>query len=775
MKAMEQREEMIKNRELKPIWILAILGLWMAQGAAQPGTELKGKIVGEVYHATTREPLPGANIIIVGTTIGAAADEDGYFQIDNIPVGTYSVRATVIGFTPRIIADAVVNPARPLELRFDLVESGVELGEVTVVADFFQKLPEAPLSTQFQSYEEIRRLPGGLEDVVRAISILPGVAQVEPGRNDLIVRGGAPSENLYVIESIEVPNINHFGTQGASGGPLSYINLDFVESTSFSTGGFGVRYGDKLSSVLTINLRDGRTDRLGGKATISASQFGLNLEGPVSEKGSFLFSARRSYLDFIFKAAGFGFVPEYWDFLGKAHYHLGTNDKLNILAIGALDNVKFFNDTQDKRYDNSRILGSDQNQLVGGVSWRHLFKSGFSTLTFGQTFVDYDYIQSDSLLQPIFSSTSFEHESSLNGDILFHFSKETELTFGVHAKRVRFRSDTYLRPFVTSYGDSLSVKDAFSTTAFKGAVFAQVSQLFGPLRLTAGLRGDYFGLIEDNFAVSPRLSATYGVSPSSSVNVSIGRYYQAPSYIWLASNAKNRDLKFAAVNQYVAGIDHIIRRDAKLSLEVYLKKYSQYPASFDRTFLVLANTGAGFGGSDEGFASFGLDRLVSMGRGEARGIEVLIQKKLFEIPYYGTLSVSYNESEFTALDGVKRPNSFDQRWIINVGGGYVFDEKWEISTKFRFATGRPYTPIGVGGAQTAALYNSARVHANHGLDVRVDRRWLFESWTLITYIDIQNIYNRKPLTIPRYDVRTGTLDESNALGILPTIGISAEF
>ena len=766
---------MNKSRKMKLVWILAILALWMTHGSAQPGTELKGNIVGEVYHATTREPLPGANIIIVGTTIGAAADENGYFQIENIPVGRYSVRATVIGFTPRIIADAVVNPARPLELRFDLVESSIELGEVNVVADFFQKLPEAPLSTQFQSYEEIRRLPGGLEDVVRAISILPGVAQVEPGRNDLIVRGGAPSENLYVIESIEVPNINHFGTQGASGGPLSYVNLDFVESTSFSTGGFGVRYGDKLSSVLTINLRDGRTDRLGGKTTISASQFGLNLEGPASEEGSFLFSARRSYLDFIFKAAGFGFVPEYWDFLGKAHYHLGKNDKLNILAIGALDNVKFFNNTQDKRYDNSKILGSNQNQFVGGISWRHLFQSGYSTLSFGQTYVNFEYVQSDSLLQPIFSNTSFEHETSLNGDIIVQLSKQTEISFGLHAKIVRFQNDIELKPFWTNFGQLLSVDALFDTTAFKGAFFGQISQTLGSLRLTAGVRGDYFNLIRNRLVIAPRLSATYALSPTLNFNASMGRYYQAPSYVWLTAHAQNRDLNYAAVNEYVAGIEHIMRRDTKLSLEVYLKRYFQYPASLDRPFLLMANTGAGFSGSDDGFASFGLDRLVSKGSGEARGIEFFVQKKLSDIPLYGTVSASYNESIFSALDGVDRPNSFDQRWIINVGGGYVFDEKWEISTKFRFATGRPYTPIGVGGAQTAALYNSARVRANHGLDVRVDRRWLFESWTLITYIDIQNIYNRKPVTIPRYDVRTGTLDESNALGILPTIGISAEF
>ena len=733
-----------------------------------------GRIIGEV-RSVAGDPLPGVNVIVFGTTMGAATNESGYFEIRNVPVGTYSVRASIIGFAPQVVSDVVVNVVRPVELKFDLAEATVELEEISVVADYFQKLPEAPLSTQFQSYEEIRRLPGGLEDVVRAISILPGVAQVEPGRNDLIVRGGAPSENLYVIDNIEVPNINHFGTQGASGGPLSYVNLDFVERTSFSTGGFGARYGDKLSSVLTINLRDGRADRLGGKATLSASQFGLNLEGPSGGQGSFLFSARRSYLDFIFKAAGFGFVPEYWDFLGKVHYHLGRNDRISVLAIAALDNVKFFNDTSDKRYENSKILGSDQNQLVGGVSWRHIYGSGYSTLTLGQTYVDYEYLQVDSLLQPIFSSDSYEHELSLNGDVLVQLSKETELSFGLHAKLVRFRSSIKLRPFWTNFGQLISVDALYDTTALKGALFVQLSRAFGRLRLTGGLRGDYFNLIRDNIVLSPRISAWIGISPTVSLSASIGRYHQAPSYVWLTANQQNRELKFAAVNQYVVGIEHIMMRDTKISLEFYLKRYFQYPASLDRTFLVMANTGAGYGGSDDGYASFGVDRLVSNGSGEAHGVELFAQKKLSEIPCYGTVSVSFNESKFKGLDGIERPNGYDQRWIINIGGGYVLDNRWEIATKFRFSTGRPYTPVGPLGAQSAALYNTARVKANHSLDIRVDRRWLFESWTLITYIDIQNIYNRKPATIPRYDPRTGTMDATNALGILPSIGVSAEF
>jgi hypothetical protein len=297
--------------------VLMLFLLLLGAGIAPAQESRKtGILTGTVVDKSTREPLIGANVVVVGSTVGASTDAEGKFTIRGIAVGTYAVRASSLGYAPFTMTDVVVSTSKPANVTISLVESSVQVDSVQVTASYFQNLPETPVSTFSQSNEEIRRLPGGLEDVVRAISILPGVAQVQAGRNDLIVRGGAPSENLFVVDLIEVPNINHFGTQGATGGPLSFINLDYVEGTTFATGGFGVQYGDKLSSVLTINLRDGRKDRLGGKATISASQFGLGLEGPISDGGSFIFSARRSYLDFVFKAAGFGFVPEYWDFLG---------------------------------------------------------------------------------------------------------------------------------------------------------------------------------------------------------------------------------------------------------------------------------------------------------------------------------------------------------------------------------------------------------------------------------------------------------------------------
>lgn len=736
---------------------------------------ITGVITGKITSAATREPLPGATIMVDGTTRGTSSNIDGSFKITNIPIGVHTLKAQLLGYLPITRTDVVVNSIHPTEINIALYESPIQTQGLVVTPDYFNRTTESKISTQVQSNEEIRRLPGAFEDVVRAISILPGVAQALPGRNDLIVRGGAPSENLYIVDNITLSNINHFGTQGASGGPLSFVNLDYVEATSFSTGGFGVRYSNRISSVLDIDLRNGHSDKFGGKATISATQFGLNGEGPLNSDGTYLFSVRRSYLDFIFKSAGFAFVPEYWDFLGKANYIAGRNNRFSFLTIGAIDNVRLFNDTPDKRFDNSKILASNQNQYVAGVTWKHLFGRGYSDVTLSQNTSEFEYRQADSLLQPVFSNNSGENETRLNATLNFNPSKNTELSFGGELVHACFDADLYLRPFVTSYGDSISLDNDFKSGATREGGFAQFARIFGPLRTTIGFRYDYFDLIQDSHAYSPRLSTTYVVTDKINVSISLGQYRQTPSYIWLVANSENRKLRFISANQLVSGFEYIFRPDSKLTLEAYFKKYYDYPASLNRPYLVLANTGAGYGGAQEGFAAFGIDRLVSEGEGRARGLELFIQKKLSQIPCYGTFSLSYNESKFAGLDGQMRPGSYDQRWIFNVGGGYIFNERWELSSKFRYASGRPYTPYNPDGTQSADLYNSIRLKANHSLDIRVERRFNRVGWGIISYIDIQNIYNRKAVDIPSYNERTGETENSSSIGILPSIGLSLEW
>ena len=734
-------------------------------------------IYGKVVDKSTNEPLIGANIIIIGTDFGAATNTEGEYSINNIPPNTYQIRASVVGYTSITKTDVSIMPGKPAQINFALTVATIELEGVVVQSDYFNRNPIEVGSSKTFSNEEIRRSAGGFEDVVRAVSVLPGVAQADPGRNDLIVRGGGPSENLYLIDGIPVDNINHFGTQGASGGPLSYVNLDFVSNTTFSTGGFSVLNGDKISSVLSINFRDGRNDKLGGKGTISATQFGLDLEGPVTENSTFILSARRSYLDFIFKAADFSFVPEYYDGFAKYDLKLDNRNSISFLLIAAFDNVKYFNATEDQRYDNSRILGSDQTQYATGLSYRHLFNKGFIDLTLNRNYVDYNTQQNDSLLNPIFTNNSIQKENTLKADLTYKLNKITELNVGVSGQLINFVADIFVPEFRSTFGDSIPTTNINADENYhKLAAYTNFNfLLFEKLNFNLGIRTDYFSATETKADFSPRFSASYRFSELTALTFSTGVYQQSPSYIWLVGNEINLKLKNIRVNQYVLGVDQYFSADALFRVEGFLKDYSDYPTSLRRTYLIMANTGAGFEGSDENFASFGLDPLNSYGTGLAKGFELSIQKKLSETPYYGILSLTYSKAKFTALDGKERIGSYDQTWIFNISGGYKINSEWETAIRFKYSTGKPYTPYNSDGTQSVDEINSIRFPVNHSLDVRVDKRWFFSKWTLITYVDIQNIYNRKNITGVRWDPRTQAPEFNENIGILPSIGISAMF
>lgn len=742
-----------------------------------PAQNERGSIYGLVTDAFTNQPLIGVNIILPETNYGTATDSEGKFEIKDIPVNTYQIRASIIGYSSRTKTDIVVRSSKPVEVDFKLVEEAIKLSDITVKAGYFSRAPTDIISTRSFGYEEIRRAPGGFEDVIRALSILPGVAQADPGRNDLIVRGGAPSENLYVLDGIEIPNINHFGTQGAAGGPLSYINLDYVRETTFSTGGFSSEYGDRLSSVLKINLRDGRDDRLGGKGTISATQFGLNLEGPLGKNNNFIFSARRSYLDFIFKAAGFGFVPEYYDLISKANFKLDNNNSISYLFVGALDYVKYFNETDDQRFDNSRILGSDQKQYVTGLNYQHLVTNGFFNITLSRTFIDYNTLQRDSLLNPVFRDNSREQENSLKADLVYKFSPSIEISGGLTGTLIKFDGDILLPGFITTFGDTLPINSLTSKdNYYKASAYFNLNNIFfDRLKTNLGLRSDYFSPLEKKYYLAPRISASYNLTDLTTINASVGIYYQSPSYIWLAADQNKNNLKDIRADHLILGVDHLLREDVLIKIEVFFKRYSDYPVSLTRTYLILANTGAGYAGSDDNFSGFGLEPLSNKGKGTSRGVEFSVQKKLSEMKLYGIFSLTYSETKFTPLDGISRPGLYDQNWIINLSGGYKFDEKWEASLKFRFASGSPYTPFEPGGIQLISKYLTERYKPLHSMDVRVDRRWYFSDLTLITYLDIQNIYNNKRSNLIRWNPRTQSAEMGEAIGILPSVGISLEF
>ncbi len=752
-----------------------------------------GRIEGRVSDARTKEPLAGANVLVVGTNLGASTDLNGEFVIPNLAPGTYRLRFSFVGYEGVIKTDVVVMAARPAIINVQMLESLIQREEVVVTPGYFTEAFESPVSSTQLAAEEIRRFPGGFEDIVRTAATLPGVAVVnEGGRNDLLVRGGGPSENLYLINNIEVPNINHFGTQGSSSGALSFVNLDFIDRVEFSTGGFGVRYGDKMSSVLALDTRPGRRDRVGGEATISATQFGLNLEGPLKRRGDFLFSARQSYLDLIFKAAGLPFIPVYTDFNLIADYEFSSRNRLSLLGLAAIDRVARDQSSLDNRVTNAGILDNTQNQVIVGTNWRRLLGRGFFDLTANVNYNGFRFSQIDEFEREYFTSRADETEVNFKLSSYLSLGGGGGLYAGATVKNIINDNTTVFadtiydrsgrRVPVSSLG--LPAVNKIDLTTQKYAAYAEWEQKLSPwFNFNLGLRGDVYAFLDQSFYPSARLAVGFKPAENVKFKASLGRYYQSPSYVWVV-NPVNRSLQALRNDTAILGMEYLLQPDVNLSIESYYKRYRDLPTGMvpGRTdYLVLTNTGVGYGGREDDFQSFGYFPLVSQGRGQAHGFEVLLQKRFSEVPCYGQVSLGYNKSEYTAGNGKTYPGQFDQRWIFNLSGGYVFNSKWEISSKFRFYTGAPFTPVYRPAENGGVIQNlpeeylSRRLAAGHHLDVRVDRRFNFSGWAMILFLDIQNIYNNRVQRRPSYNFWENRIDDRDDLGLLPSLGISAQF
>lgn len=739
-----------------------------------------GILNGIVLDKATQTFLKDINVKILGTNLTAKTKEDGSFRITGIPLGTYSVEFTSASYQKFIQSDVVISTGIERELIIEL--QGVQTEEVVIEDSRFQKPSDVTTSFKSLTFEEIRRFPGGLEDIGRVIQSLPGISLTSDGRNDLLVRGGSPAENLFVVDGFEVSNINHFGSQGATGGPVSILNLDFVRNVNFLTGGFSAKYGDKLSSVVEIQQRAGNSEKFFGKINLSGTGFGANFEGPITKKNksSWLISARRSYLDLIFNAAGFSFVPEYTDFQLKADYRLNNSNFIEFNSFGALDKVRFNNDTEENKQNNLDILTNNQNSYSAGILWKTLLnKNSFLVSSVARNYTNFFFSQRDSNFTEIFRNDSKESDIQLKLDYSSRISPSTLISLGGAGKRIKLdydidkKADTlsYLDPNTGNYIILPAVTILKNLYTYKGFAYAEITQNFlKRFKLTAGVRYDYIDIINKKNYVSPRTSLAVTITPKLSLNFAYGIFYQSPSYIWIIGSENNKDLEDIRADHYIAGIEYLFDESTRLTVEGYLKDYRNYPVSVNRPYLILANN-SGF----ETQNSFGLEQLVSAGIGKAMGFEIFLQKALTK-SIYGQVSFSYSDVKYKAYDGVERRSDWDNRYVLNVSGGYKLGKSWEFSTKFRLAGGRPYTPIDPdNGSIDYNYYNTEVLPVYQRLDIRAEKRFMFKAWTLTTYIDIQNIYNRQNVYQYEWNPFKREIEANKNLGILPTIGISAEF
>lgn len=737
----------------------------------------KGTISGEVIDRDTKQKIIGALIEVMNTKFLTVTDADGNFIIRDLEPKTYNLKISAPYYVTTYKTDVLVTGLQSTKIIIELKLASYQTDEVVVSSEkFFEKPGDQFTSTNSLSAEEIRRAPGAVEDLNRMIQSLPGVTTATDSRNDLIVRGGSPIENFIIVDGIEVPNINHFGTQGASGGPIGMINVDFLNEVTFSAGGFPAKYGDRLSSLMDIQYRNGDKNNFNGKVDIGIAGGGIILEGPLQVgKSAYMFSVRKSYLDLILSATGLTAVPNYTNFNLKATYDLAEDHKLSVLGLGGIDKIHFagIDDDNDPFLDNTHYSAW---QAIYGVVHKWLISNN----SFLQTSISSNQyeksISIDSLNKRTFTNESLDIEYILRSDYSLRLSSSDLLEFGFTGKLLRNDNQIYRAERINIFGNILPELNYLSVAnANKVGLYLQYTKkLIELFDITGGIRYDYFSYLNNKTALSPRIAMEINLSENFKFNISYGIYYQAPPLLWLVAYEQNKKLKQIRNNQFVCGVEYYPAEDLKITLEYFDKKYSDYPNSLTNPSVTYANAGAQY-------QTLGLEPLVSSSNGFARGIEFFAQKKL-STNFYGMVNYSYSTIRFISLDGVERPSSFDYRNVFTFIAGYKITDRLEISFKYRFMGGRPFTPIDEFAStlvnQTVynyEKYNAKRQKDYQRLDIRVDHRFELFGWHLTTYIDFQNIMNIENVDYTIWNQKKYKAENVYQWKFLPAGGIKIEF
>ena len=416
-----------------------------------------GSIKGKVIDGTTQEPVPFANVVIEGTQNGTATDFDGNFTISNVNPGYVKLDISVVGYERKLSEDLFVTPSKTPFVGIKLNSSSTELKEVVIETSKFRKTEESPVSLQTLGIEEIEKNPGGGRDISRVIQSLPGVAATPSFRNDIIIRGGAPNENRFYIDEIETPIINHFQTQGSSGGPVGILNVNLVREVNLYTGAFPSNRGNALSSVLEFKQLDGNKEKLNFRGAIGSSDFAIAADGPLGDKTTFIASYRFSYLQFLFTVIGLPILPQYQDYQFKVKHKFNNKNEFSLISLGALDQFSLDLNANDGVTDpeqirsNNYILGNTPinnqwNYTIGGV-YKHYSKNSFQTIVLSRNMLNnvatkYEDNDESDPSKKILEYGSREQENKLRIENTYR-KNDFKLNLGVNFENVVYSNNTF--------------------------------------------------------------------------------------------------------------------------------------------------------------------------------------------------------------------------------------------------------------------------------------------------------------------------------------------
>ena len=767
------------------------------------------QIKGVVIDKSTRQPLEFVNVLVVGLGIGASTDANGNFLITQVPPGIYRLQASFLGYKTELTPEYRVNHVTPY-VQIELEEENASLNEVIVTASPFQKVPESPVSLRVIGLQEIEKAPGANRDISKVVQNYPGVAFSPIGyRNDLIVRGGGPSENRFYLEGVEIPNINHFSTQGASGGPVGLIDADLIRSVKFYSGAFPADKGNALSSVLDFSLRDGDMERNSLKATLGASEVSLSSNGHIGNKTSYLVSVRQSYLQALFKILGLPFLPAYTDASFKIETRFDSHNELTLLGLGGIDRMKLNLgiEGEDAEYMLSYLPEINQETYTVGGVYRHYSQRHVQSIVLSQSYLnnrnvkyrDNDESSEENLTLRL---GSIEQETKLRMENTSSWSV-WKVKAGFDLNYSRYKSNEYRKVFANAlreydYHTDLSL--------WRWGMFASVDYAAPDKSFTAsmGVRTDgnnYSDKMKELWRqLSPRLSVSYQLIEGLTLSGHVGLYYQLPSYTALGFKGEegeyvNRHLDYISVSQESLELSWTPNENMELSAEGFYKLYGHMPFSLSDQIPLYCK------GNDYG--TIGNEALSSEAKGRSYGVELMF-KWLLTQKLNLSSSLTIFKSEFKdGEQGSYVPSAWDNRFILNMSGTYNFPKHWSLGAKVSCIGGSPYTPYDVEKSSLVeawnvqgrayydySRYNQERLPVFGQLDVRVDKTFYLKKCMLGFYLDIQNITASKlrqpdalmstgqienpsaPLSEQRY-VMKSIRQESGTL--LPTLGITFEY
>lgn len=778
------------NRVLRIIFFSVLL-LVQARGFSQ---ELFQVIRGVAVDKQTQGPLPGVLVSLLNSNPPQAvsADENGRFRLERVPIGRWQVKVSLPGYKEKIVTIQLTSGKESV-LNVELEENVVQGDEVTVTVEQDKTKTNnkmATVSARVFSADEAARYAGSRNDPARMAANFAGVSGANDSRNDIVIRGNSPLGVLWRLNGLDIPNPNHFGSLGSTGGPISILNNNTLDNSDFITGAFPADYGNATAGVFDLKMRSGNNEKYEFLGQVGFNGFELGTEGPFSKKkknGSFLVNYRYSTLA-VFKYLGLDFgtgaaVPQYQDLTFKADLPTKKAGRFSVWGIGGLSYVALLFKDQSKSNNLYGYSARDTyfRSNIGASGLSHIYLLSPSSYLKSNIGISgqYNLISADRVdtsvvpnkVNPEYRNTSYTIKYSANSTYNKKFNARNFINAGIYL-------DFYDTKFVDSTnnfdGKGFVTLRNYTGQTTLGRAFIQWQHKFtDKLVLNTGLSYQYFFL---NGAQSPepRAGLRYELSKKQSLSFGGGLHSQVqPLYIYFATARTvngpvetNRQLDFTRAAHAVAAYDITVFNNARIKVEVYYQYLYRVPVRITSNYFSALNLGADFNSPN-------VDSLVNKGTGQNYGVELTLEK-FYSRGYYVLITTSLFESKYTGSDHVCRNTAFNGNYVCNLLGGKEFRIRQNhtigIDTKLTFAGGKRYVPIDLAASIAA---NTERYVASQAYipqyspyfrwDIKPSYKLNTKRFTHELSVDIQNITHHNNVFQQQYNLTTHTIQTNYQL------------